>query len=160
MGNVMKHYEAMYKVSLCEGGIRIRFEPRLVGSYFKTADPCKQAAIERSMYFKLGQIYIANEELLDDEGSIEGSRVLPAVGTSVLTEVISSERPGSEDVSAMVVGSVDGSAAIDLRFLEDVTNVTLAKEWLTEQGVAVSTLKNKAMVVEAGERMGVKFNLK
>lgn len=127
----------------------------IVPATFATADPVKQAIIEKSNYFKTGQIRVVQViEVPDDAAAIarkerKASRIAAKASATA-------EKPVHDEGENAGEGA-EGEAGVK-KIQVKVSSVEDAKDYLVDKfGIASSKLRTRAACIAAGEENGIEF---
>lgn len=135
----------------------------IVPATFATADPVKQAIIEKSNYFKTGQIRVVQVIEVPDNAAAIARKERKAARIAAKASA-SAEKPvhdegenageGTEDENA-----VDGAEGVAVKKTQvKVSSVEDAKDYLVDKfGIASSKLRTRAACIAAGEENGIEF---
>ena len=126
----------------------------IVPATYATADPVKQAIIEKSHYFKTGQIRVVQViEVPDDAAAIarkerKASRIAAKASATA-------EKPVHDEGE----NAVDGAEGVAVKKTQvKVSSVEDAKDYLVDKfGIASSKLRTRAACIAAGEENGIEF---
>lgn len=121
----------------------------IVPATYSTADPVKQAIIEKSHYFKTGQIQVVQTLEVADDAAATARKARKATRGTAKADV-AGEPVGSGDAEDQV--AVGEKAKVKVSSVED------AKDYLVEHfGIAGSKLRTRAACIAAGEENGIEF---
>ena len=125
----------------------------IVPATYSTADPVKQAIIEKSEYFKAGHIRVVQTFEVPDDSDAVARKERNAARTA--TKVAA---PAEEPEQS---AGTDGQAAADAggeKVQVKVSSVEDAKDYLVDKfGIAGSKLRTRAACIAAGEENGIEF---
>jgi len=134
----------------------------IVPATFATADPVKQAIIEKSNYFKTGQIRVVQViEVPDDSAAIarkerKAARIAAKAASPAEKPLQSTDTENRTDEGE---NAVDGAEGVVVKKVQvNVTSVEDAKDYLVDKfGIASSKLRTRAACIAAGEENGIEF---
>lgn len=122
----------------------------IVPATFATADPVKQAIIEKSNYFKTGQIRVVQVIEVPDNAAAIARKERKAARIAAKVAA-----PAEEPVQS---ADTENRAAAGEKTQVKVSSVEDAKEYLVDKfGIASSKLRTRAACIAAGEENGIEF---
>lgn len=121
----------------------------IVPATYATANPVKQAIIEKSHYFKTGQIRVVQVIEVPDDAAAIARKDRNAARTTAKVAA-----PAEEPVQSTVTENQAGGEKTQVK----VSSVEDAKDYLVDKyGIAGSKLRTRAACIAAGEEHGVEF---
>ena len=121
----------------------------IVPATYATADPVKQAIIEKSHYFKTGQIRVVQVIEVPDDSAAIARKERKAARIAAKAAA-----PVEEPVQS---ANTEKQAGVEKQQVK-VSSVEDAKDYLVDKfGIASSKLRTRAACIAAGEENGIEF---
>ena len=125
----------------------------IVPATYATADPVKQAIIEKSHYFKTGQIRVVQVIEVPDDSAAIARKERKAARIAAKAAAPAEEPVQSADTESAPAGAAGGE-----KVQVKVSSVEDAKDYLVDKfGIASSKLRTRAACIAAGEEHGIEF---